>query len=332
MADVDFSAVKLGVLLGDKIGKGLAEGSKLLQFLSIANGRSGVSNGVSWNVDGYGSAAVNFAAGAAWTSLESANSMLTLTQPWARFAVKRKILGDTIRLAQLTDNPSEIADQMAVQARSSARSLIDKIGDQLFSGDGTSNKLAGLALAVADDNTYGGLNRLTAANTPMRSQEFDPGSPTALTEDHLIADILNTEDYCGVRPTHAFCNAAVMAKVLKLVAGKVTVPVILPGINGPVKMSYGIDSVNYMGVEFVLDRHATDNCIYYVNMNEMVLRIAPGLPGVTVPVAIGESGALPVNFVMKNNDGDYVEFVYFVQTQLEVTSPACFSVRKNISV
>lgn len=336
MANVDLAALKLASLYSDRIAHALRENSKLLQLLDIKPGRSGASNGCSWIVDGYGGAAFNFTEGGSFASTETADSQLALSQAWARVGVTRKLTGDALRLAAATGNPMDNVDLMVRELRAGSRELVQKIGDQLFSGDGTSGAICGLEVAIDDGNTYGGLNRATVANEPMRSYVADPGSPTSISLALIRADISGIEKRCGRRPTLAVVSFEVMNKIAALFDSNASYQIdVLRPDGGKVTFNAGYDAVRIHGCTFVADGNCTANAIYYLNPEEVCLRVVPGLVGVdSVVFPMGDDGGaigLPCTFVELPADGDFKRFGMHVQCQLEVSNPAACGVRLNVS-
>lgn len=330
MATLDVAALQLGSIYSDRIGQALRQNSRLLSILPIKPGKSG---NVLWSIDGYGSSAGYATEAMSFASTETADAQIGFSAPWARVYTTRKISTDALDIAAATNNPADNANLIVSAMQGGFKDIVAKIGTGLFVGDGTSGALLGLDAGLDDSNTFAGVNRALAANYPARSQVFDPGSPTAISFALIRSDVMNVVDRCGKMPHVAVVGKGVFAKVLSLFDSNAQYPIQVNGPAGRVEFNAGAEACIVQGVTFVLDPNAPASAIYYLNLDEICLRVLPATYGSVTLGADSEGNrvGLPVRVMDLPSDGLFRRFSMDVQCQLEVSTPSCHAVRLNVT-
>jgi len=155
--------------------------------------------------------------------------------------------------------------------------LVKHVNEKCYSGAGTGTTVAGLAVAIEDDNTYATIDRTDSANAKFRSTVVDPGVATAPTFALLRDDIRQVEEACGEQPNIALCKPAVFNKVASLfdATRRYTQQVEFDGPRGQIKLDLGVQALEVDGTMFMKDVDATANAIYYLNSDYVHLEVLP---------------------------------------------------------
>jgi hypothetical protein len=199
---------------------------------------------------------------------------------------------------------------------------------------------AQLLLALADDNTYAGLERVTSY--PLwKSNVIDPGSPTAPTLDLIRRDIAETiYTACGFQPDLAFCSPAVFRKLGSLFTelrrynqnvGEVTTA------KGKVILDASVGAIEFEGCTFIKDKDATANDIFYINSEHVHIEYLPQpsmVAGeVSQDVELNDGfGPIPLGakFRVLGRTGSFAMASAQTFTQLVCDKPNSCGIRKNV--
>jgi hypothetical protein len=91
--------------------------------------------------------------------------------------------------------PQDLINPFARQMDNSARKLASTLNGVVYSGAGTGTTIAGLALAIKDDNTYAGIDRSSSTHAQFRAKVIDPSTdcrniPYLIVESPITSDRL----------------------------------------------------------------------------------------------------------------------------------------------
>jgi len=197
-----------------------------------------------------------------------------------------------------------------------------------------------LLLALADDNTYAGMERVSAF--PLwRSNVMDPGSATQPSLDQIRGDIMDTIYTAGgEQPDLAFCRPAVFRKLGSLFTdlrrynqpvGEITTA------KGKVLLDASVGAIEFEGCTFVKDKDAPAGSILYINSDhchiEYLPQTVPEMGEVAQDLELNDGfGAVPLaaKFYILGRTGAYRKATAQNFTQIVVDKPNACGIRKNI--
>lgn len=316
----------------DKVTRQINRRSVLLRLVKIEPGRG---KNVAIDVEADGAHAENFSDGADVADYGS-DALSPAVLPWALLRANFRVTDLALAAARSSMSPAGLVNLFARNLDSASSKLASRINAQLFSGSGSSNQIAGLgSVALRDDNTYAGINRLTGGNEYWRSNVTDL-SAAALTFARLrtmIGDTIYTAS--GEQPTIAFCPPAVFNYIGGLfqeqrrysdTARVVQTP------RGPVTLDASIGTLEVDGCVFIKDKDAPTGEIQLVNPEYVVFEYLPQDTDPVLSDAVREQaaqdgyGPIPLGFRVTKlaRTGASSKFSLQVFGQLRVDRPnAC---------
>lgn len=315
----------------DKIVRQINRRAVLLQLIKIERG---AGKNVAFDFEGSGAVAENFSDGADASNFGS-DGLSPATLPWALLRGNFRITDMAIAAAKSSMSPKEIINLFARNLDNTAMALASVINQQLFSGTGTSNQIAGLGVALKDDNTYAGIDRTDSANAHWRSNVIDASTATLSLAmlRAAIGDTIYTAS--GSQPTLAFCRPNVFNAIGNLFQEQRryndTVRV-LQGARGEVKLDASIGTLEVEGCVFIKDKDAPASEIVLVNPEHLAFEYLPQESEPEMSDTVREQaaqdgfGLIPLGFAVKKlaRTGASSKFSMQIFGQLRVDRPnAC---------
>ncbi len=297
--------------------------------------QQGAGKNVAWDAEAPGANGENFADGAD-VSAYGIDTPNMATLAWGLYRSNFKISNLGAAAAMTSGSPAGLLRPLARNMTNAARKLASVLSGVGYSGAGTGTTIAGLDVALDDDNTYGGINRASAAF--WRTNVFDPGSPTAPTIALLRADIGAIYDASGEKPDLALVNTAGWNKVAGLFADRERYVKDTANLSGrQVTMDASIDAIMVDGCLFVKDKDATAGEVLYLNTAYCHWEWLPPAMEILPPEAKvlqledsqGGLGAQAVVYPLART-GAAGKFTLEIQIQLVVEKPNACGVRRNL--
>jgi hypothetical protein len=317
----------------DDIVRQINRRTMLLRLLPIVKGEG---KNVAFAPEADGQVAENFADGADAANFGS-DAQASATQGWGLYRSLIHVTG----LAQAASAASRTpVGNLALWARNSINAsakLASIINKACFNGAGTGTTIAGLDVAVGqNNNTYFGIDRSQGGNAYFRPIVVDPGVPTAPTFALIRDDIRQIYEASGENPDIALCSPAVFNKVGSLFDATRRQIDTIATARGSMRLDFGFQALEVDGTLFVKDKDATAATIYYLNTNHVRLEYLPPVqpPGVPAGPAPANDGFGPVplgmNYEMlaKLGASDRAQVVSMLQ--LVVDKPCSCGVRLNV--
>lgn len=175
---------------------------------------------------------------------------------------ERRNSGSDTQVLNLLDSKFQIA----------RRTLVKMFATQLFS-DGTGNggkDLTGLAAAVSDSGTYGGISRSEYAWWKSRV-DANAGTPRELTLDLMLKMFINISEGED-QPNLIICDPKVWAVYHNLVQGKITM-----NTDEVQRMaSWGFNTLEFRGKPVVEDPYCPAGTMFFLNLRYLQLRVDSG--------------------------------------------------------
>ena len=241
-----------------------------------------------------------------------------------------------------SQSPSDLTDIAANEFINASRKVASTINGAGYAGAGTGTTIAGLSVAVADANTYAGVDRTQAANAGFRSSVFDPGVPTALSIDQIRGDISSIYDSCGetpqlgLMPTNIWNKLASKFSEFRRLNQDVTVG------SRIVRMDASVGMLEIDGCIFIKDKDCTASAIYYLNPDYVRWEYLPfpiselqmEMLARTREMQIDDGyGAMPLGMLCKalGETGAAQKMTMQIQLQLVVSKPNSCGKRLNVS-
>jgi len=151
--------------------------------------------------------------------------------------------------------------------------LKSSVTTQLYA-DGTGNggkDITGLAAAIANTGTYGGIDRSTNSwwNAIILSNHATtPGTAATLSLDKMVRLFLTLSDG-NDQPDLILCGQATWLEYYKLVEAKVQINTTM----GKKLADYGFQTLEFMGKPIVADPNCPEGIIYFLNSKYMKFRV-----------------------------------------------------------
>lgn len=175
---------------------------------------------------------------------------------------ERRNSGSDTQVLSLLDSKFKIA----------RRTLVKMFATQLFA-DGTGNggkDLTGLAAAVSDSGTYGGISRSEYAWWKSRV-DANSGTARALTLDMMLKMFINISEGED-QPNLIVCDPKTWAVYHNLVQGKVTM-----NTDEVQEMaSWGFNTLEFRGKPVVEDPYCPAGTMFFLNLRYLQLRVDSG--------------------------------------------------------
>lgn len=336
MADFDLSTVTAALAqnLRDIVVRTFNSTSPTLRLFPIVQGEG---KNCAWDVEGTGAIGENFTDGADVANYGiDTPKMATLS--WGLYRSSFKITNLAASAAKSSRSPSGLMRPLARNMVNGARKLAKSINDVAYSGAGTGTTVAGLAIAVKDDNTYAAIDR--SSETYFRAKVIDPGALTDITVALIRSDLGQIQDACGEKPDLALCSTAVWNKVAALFTDRERFARDVATFAGgrQVTMDATIDAIVVDGCMFVKDPSCTANVIYYLNTAYVRWETLPHdtevLPAGAVLMSLEDTqGALGLQVAVYplSRTGAAGKFTMEAQFQLVLEKPNACGKRLNVN-
>lgn len=304
----------------------------LLRLLKISPGEG---KNVAWVPEEDGAIAENYSDGADAANF-GGDRQTGVTLNWGLYRSNIHVSSLAMDAAATSSTPLGNRRRWAREVVKGSGKLASLINQKLYSGPGTGTELAGLAVALDDDNTYGGINRLTVGNEYWRANIFDPGASTAPTLKMLRGDLAAIYDACGEVPQIAMVPSAGFNKIASLfdATRRQTQDVTLETPRGAVLIG-GANVVDVDGCKFIRDKDATASQIQYLNLDYVEAEFLPAAELAMFGIQQMESddgfGALPLAMFYEKlaKLGASERAMVRTTVQLKVTRPNSCGQRRN---
>lgn len=336
MADTSqtLALLALGQARRGDIVRNINRRSALLSLLPVV---PGTSQNCAWSVESGGQLTEGFSEGADAANFQS-DSQATAMLSWGRKRSNFHVTGTARRAARTASaGPDGVRDLIGRNIVNSSAALASAINVDLFSGNGSTDNIAGLDTAIDDANTYATIDR--SSQTYWRSKVVDPGSSTALSFQQMRSDRTAIYVQCGEMPDLCVVSPDLFDTIGSLYDSNRRYVTSLSTPRGQVTLDAGFAALELDGMAIIKDKDATANRIYYLNTNYIELQYQPLEPemmdmlGLSLQANDGY-GATPLGIrcekLAKNGDSD--RYMVFAELQLVLRRPNAFGVRKNVAV
>ena len=279
--------------------------SVLLRILPIRANETGKN--VAFDVEGDGMVAENFSDGADVSDFGS-DALTPVTLNFGLLRSNFRITDQARAAARRTGNPQAAAQLLMRNAINATTKLASRINAQLYTGTGSSNQIAGLsAVALKDDNTYGGIDRSDSANAYWRSNVIDAGGG-ALTVTRIrnaVGDTIYTA--CGEQPTIGMCPPAVFNYVGSLYDSnrRYQTDISLETPRGAFKLNSSLGVIDVEGLVLIKDKDAPAGEIQLLNPEHIAIEYLPLMADEMLPEQLLEMdaddgyGPIPLGMYLK---------------------------------
>lgn len=333
MADFDLSTVTAALAqnLQDEIVKTANRQSVLL---SLVPGKNGEGKNVAWDYENDGANAENHTDGQD-VSAYAIDDPGIASLSWGLYRSNFKVTDLAASAAASSRSPLGLVDAIGESMMNSIRKLSSGLNVVAYSGAGTGTTIFGLAAAIKDDNTYGGVDRASVAS--MRAKVIDPGSSTEITLALIRSDLSAIYDLCGETPNVALCSSAVWNKVAALFTEIRRITQTSDGA-GRVVLDGSANEIMVDGCRFIRDKDCTSNVIYYLNTNYLFWANLPMASTddkelvAQVPLQTGMGSSIVTGNIFRlARTGAARKFTIETQSQLVVKKPKAMGKRLNVA-
>lgn len=300
----------------------------------------GAGKNLAWDVEYTGAIGENFSDGAD-VSNYGIDTPQFASLSWGLYRSNFQITNQAAAAAASSFQPQDLINPFARQMDNSARKLASTLNGVVYSGAGTGTTIAGLALAIKDDNTYAGIDRSSGTHAQFRAKVIDPGTLTDPTIALIRSDLGSIYDQCGESPDIALCNTAVWNKVAGLFTDvtRYNKDAFVNAEGRTITMDASIDAMMIDKCMFIKDKDATANVIYYLNSNYVEweylppVNLAPDANQSTVMQLQDQDGelGLALSVYPLARTGAAAKMTMEVMTQLKVTRPNACGKRLNVN-
>ena len=284
--------------------------------------------------DGYTNAATIADGGA----LNSGAVNASQVEPWLGFGLykqTRDISGRTQRVARISGNPGDAADQLAHNLGGAVKNVLRKIAHDFYRGNGTdtvSSQPCIVGLNSQLDDTGSHMNVARSSSNGLEAYVIDPGTATPLTLDQIRLDLDEVRIASEEDPDVMLVGPRVATKMVGLFDGKVEY---LNNLREPGLMRWDAggwrDTVfMFDGCRVIVDNSCPVDNIYYLNSNYVEfqhLMVDPSMGS-------DDDGLCPVplEFVELAKVADSSQFAVLTDIQLVVKKPNACGKRLHVSV
>lgn len=172
----------------------------------------------------------------------------------------------------LNSGESQVLSMLKAKVDIVQESLKKQLTSMLYlDGSGNSGKdLTGLAAAIADSGTYGGIDRGTYNwwKAKIASNSGTPGTPADLAIGNMIRMFLSLSDGDD-QPTMLLCGMATWYEYYKAVEAKAQLTTAL----GKEMANYGFQTLEFMGKPVVADPNCPEGIMYFINEKYLKWRV-----------------------------------------------------------
>lgn len=308
----------------------------LLKMIPI---KAGEGKNIAWVPEFDGALAENYADGADAANFGS-DAQTSAVLSWGLYRGGIHVTNLALDASASSSTPLGNKQRWAESIVQSCGKLASLVNGKCYTGPGTGTEMSGLDVALADDNTYAGIDRTDSANAKFRATVVDPGVSTAPTLALLRDDIRQVYEACGENPDMAGCAPAVFNKVGGLFDATRRNVVSTSTARGRIELDGGFYVIELDGTMFFKDKDATANKIYYLNSNYVHVEYLPSAEqrmlmaaGVAMVQADDGFGPVPLGFKFEKlakTGASEKGSVYFTGN-IVVKRPNACGVRKNVS-
>lgn len=253
-----------------------------------------------------------------------------------------EVTGLALAAAANSGQPQALIDLFDEEVKSAAQRLAKALGEELYAGDGTSNRITGLNTALAASGTYAGIDRGTYGQWAANVQA-NGSVPRALSLALMRASMRVAATASGFRPDLIFCDPVQFDKYGALIdpQRRLVDDVRVAG-QAPIKLDGGYRMLEFDGRTIIEDINATAGKMYFLNSRQMQLGVLPQPTGAAVAGAstvVANAGADEKNSGMTGLSariqplavaGDKFQFAIYLYVQLAVRSPNAHTVLADL--
>lgn len=271
MADVltTLSLVTLAQEYRGDVVRQINRKTSTLRMLRIVPGEG---KNIAWAPEFDGAIAETYSEGADATNF-GGDAQASATLTWGLYRSNFHVSNLAMDGAATSQTPEGNRQLWARALVNACSKLASEINADIFAGTGLSNKMTGLATAIAATGTYATIDR--AVQTAWQSTVVDPGVATSVTMALLRDDIRKIYEASGEVPDLAACNPSVFNKVGALFDNTRRQFDSVRGGGGPVKLEFGFQAIECDGTVFFRDKDCTADAIYYLNSDYVEIQYLP---------------------------------------------------------
>lgn len=247
---------------------------------------------VAWDVDAPGITPEEFAEGAAVSNFTK-DITYPVTLGWGKRRSNFRVTNTAAAAAAINvGNPAKLMDLIGKNMLDHAEALASDINGQCYTGAGTTDAIAGTqAVAIRDDNTYGGLDRTNVTYNFWKANIFNPGVTTAISFKQIRSDLATIKKASGRRPDIAYVEPGVFNAVKALFdANREWKQDVSTAGRGLVTLDNSPGVVVIDGCQFVEDKDAPLNEISYENTSKSYIEVLPQVSSFGVPMGAVSDG------------------------------------------
>lgn len=246
------------------------------------------------------------------------------------------------RVAASSTSPEAGRNMVGRNMVNASAKLASYINGQIYVGTGTGNTIAGLDEAFDTGNTYGTIDRTDPANAFWLSNVFDPGTLTPLSFALIRKDLGTIYDASGETPDVGFVSTDVYNAIAGLFDGNRRYLQEIQTARGTITLDAGYQALEIDGCQFVRDKDAPANSIYYVNSTYTTFEYLPLeaavmdiLARMEIELSLDDGyGPIPLGCVWEKlaKTGPSQQYQGVVNGALKVARPNSGGVRRNVAV
>ncbi len=331
MADtpLTFSALTASLALSypDEMARIVNRRSVLASVLPVVVGKNQT---VAWVVEDDGAIAENHTDGADAANFGS-DVPRTASLNYGLYRSNFRVTDLAEMVGSVSGSPADLNSPFMRSMLGGARKLVSTLNAAFYSGAGTGTLIAGLSLAVDGAGIYAGLDRSSVTN--WASYEADASS-AEITKALVRTDLAAVYENCGERADIAVCKPSVLNKIKALFDTQARYTKDVFSARGKTVLESGSDVVVIDGCQFIEDKDATSNAIYYLNSNEVEIEVLPNVAGWGNPLQANDGvQALMMGFYAYElgRTGDSRKASVASKIQLKVRNPRACGKRINIA-
>src|SRR6185369_9381057 len=264
----------------------------------------GAGKNIAWAPEGDGALAENYNEGDDAENFAQ-DSQAAAYLPWGLYRSNIHITSLAMDGAVTTMTPEGNRQLWARAVTNNSAKLASKINLECFVGPGTGTRMAGLEVAIADDNTYATMDR-TSTDPDLsyfQSTVVDPGSDTQISFKLIRDDLRKIFEKCGMQPDMAPCSPAVFAEIGALFDNTRRQVQSVTGPRGEITLDFGFQALEVDGCVFYRDKDCTAKAVYYLNSAHVEIQYLPSASqAMLIEAAGGEVtaddgfGSVPLGF------------------------------------
>ncbi len=303
---------------------------------------AGEGKNIAWAPQGDGALAENYSEGADADNFAQ-DVQAAAYLPWSLYRSNIHATSLAMDGAATSTTPEGNRQLWAKFVLDNSAKLASKINQEVFAGPGTGTTMAGLVVAVDDDNTYATVDRSNSDFAYFRSTVVDPGVDTPITMKLIRDDLRKIFEASGMQPDMAPCSPAVFAEVGALFDNTRRQIDSVRSATGEIKLDFGFQAVECDGCVFYRDKDATAKAIYYLNSDHVEIQYLPSASQAMVLGRMDEEstvtpddgfGAIPLGFkyemLAKTGPSEKAQVLW--TGNLVVDRPNSCGVRKHVTV